>query len=105
MKREFASHPRHERRSIEQRSGTCIALIDGRFLIWLAQQGAVGITGESVNRQGLLSLLSQALVHGTVASAGHHHAGQRGGRLKGQPGPHPPAIGIGVAEHAFHARP
>lgn len=38
-----------------------MALIDGRFLIWMAQQGAVGATGESVNRQGLLSLLSQAL--------------------------------------------
>ena len=64
MKREFHSHARHERRSTEQRSGTCMALIDGRFLIWLAQHGAVGITGESVNRQGLLSLLSQALVQG-----------------------------------------
>ena len=62
MKREyFHSSPRHDRRPGEQRSGTCIALIDGRFLIWLAQQGAVGTTGESVNRQGLLSLLAQAL--------------------------------------------
>jgi len=62
MKREyFHSGPRHDRRSGEQRNGTCIALIDGRFLIWLAQQGAVGTTGESVNRQGLLALLSQAL--------------------------------------------
>ena len=62
MKRDyFHSSPRHDRRSGEQRSGTCMALIDGRFLIWLAQQGAVGTTGESVNRQGLLSLLSQAL--------------------------------------------
>ena len=62
MKREyFHSGPRHDRRSGEQRNGTCIALIDGRFLIWMAQQGAVGATGESVNRQGLLALLSQAL--------------------------------------------
>jgi hypothetical protein len=62
MKREyFHSGLRHDRRSGEQRSGTCMALIDGRFLIWLAQQGAVGTTGESVNRQGLLSLLAQAL--------------------------------------------
>jgi hypothetical protein len=38
-----------------------MALIDGRFLIWLAQHGAMGTTGESVNRQGLLSLLSLAL--------------------------------------------
>jgi hypothetical protein len=40
-----------------------MALIDGRFLIWMAQQGAAGAAGESVNRQGLLSLLSQALSH------------------------------------------
>jgi hypothetical protein len=38
-----------------------MALVDGRFLIWMAQQGAVGATGESVNRQGLLGLLSQSL--------------------------------------------
>ena len=64
MKREyFPSASRNDRRAGEQRSGTCIALIDGRFLIWLAQQGAVGTTGESVNRQGLLALLSQALSH------------------------------------------
>ena len=61
MKRDFHTGLRQERRSGEQRGGTCIALIDGRFLIWLAQQGAVGTTGESVNRQGLLSLLAQAL--------------------------------------------
>jgi hypothetical protein len=36
-------------------------LIDGRFLMWLAQQGAMGASGESVNRQGLLGLLSLAL--------------------------------------------
>ena len=62
MKRDFFPHgARHDRRFADQRGGTCIALIDGRFLIWLAQQGAVGATGESVNRQGLLTLLSQAL--------------------------------------------
>lgn len=61
MKREFFSHgPRHERRASE-RHGACMALIDGRFLIWLAQQGAMGTTGESVNRQGLLTLLAQSL--------------------------------------------
>jgi hypothetical protein len=59
MKRDYFSH----NVSSDRRSGTCMALIDGRFLIWMAQQGAVGATGESVNRQGLLSLLSQALVH------------------------------------------
>jgi hypothetical protein len=64
MKREyFAPHTSSDRRLGEHRSGTCMALIDGRFLIWMAQQGAVGATGESVNRQGLLSLISHALAH------------------------------------------
>ncbi|MCO4088922.1 MAG: hypothetical protein HEQ17_08255 [Limnohabitans sp.] len=62
MKRSIFSHDaRFERRFGDHRSGTCMALIDGRFLIWLAQHGAMGTTGESVNRQGLLSLLSLAL--------------------------------------------
>ena len=64
MKRDYFSQgTSSDRRFGEHRSGTCMALIDGRFLIWMAQQGAVGATGESVNRQGLLSLLSQALSH------------------------------------------
>jgi len=62
MKRDyFPQDGRPERRFAEHRAGTCMALIDGRFLIWLAQQGATGATGESVNRQGLLGLLSLAL--------------------------------------------
>jgi hypothetical protein len=62
MKRDFFPQDnRTERRFGEHRGGTCIALIDGRFLMWLAQQGATGATGESVNRQGLLNLLSLAL--------------------------------------------
>ncbi len=64
MKREyFFQSSQSERRFGENRGGNCIALIDGRFLIWMAQQGALGATGESVNRQGLLALLSQALSH------------------------------------------
>jgi hypothetical protein len=62
MKRDYFSQDgRTERRFGEHRSGTCMALIDGRFLMWLAQQGATGASGESVNRQGLLNLLSLAL--------------------------------------------
>ena len=62
MKRDYFSHDtRSERRFGEHRTGTCMALIDGRFLIWMAQQGALGATGETVNRNGLLGLLSQAL--------------------------------------------
>lgn len=66
-KRDHFSHDaRPERRFGEHRNGSCIALIDGRFLIWLAQQGAMGATGESVNRHGLLGLLSQALSHAAL---------------------------------------
>jgi hypothetical protein len=62
MKRDYFSQGSPaDHRFGEHRSGTCMALIDGRFLIWMAQQGAVGATGESVNRQGLIGLLSQAL--------------------------------------------
>jgi hypothetical protein len=62
MKRDYFSQGSpSDHRFGEHRSGTCMALIDGRFLIWMAQQGAVGATGESVNRQGLIGLLSQAL--------------------------------------------
>jgi hypothetical protein len=64
MKRDYFSQGTPvDRRFGEHRSGTCMALVDGRVLFWMAQQGAVGATGESVNRQGLLSLLSQALMH------------------------------------------
>jgi hypothetical protein len=62
MKRDFSPQDnRTERRFGEHRGGSCIALIDGRFLMWLAQQGATGAAGESVNRQGLMNLLSLAL--------------------------------------------
>ena len=50
MKREyFHSSSRQDRRFGEQRNGTCMALIDGRFLIWMAQQGAVGTTGVALS--------------------------------------------------------
>ena len=62
MKRDYFSQDgRAERRLGEHRSGSCMALIDARFLMWLAQQGATGASGDSVNRQGLLNLLSLAL--------------------------------------------
>jgi hypothetical protein len=62
MKRDyFSQNLSSERRFGEHRAGTCMALIDGRFLIWMAQQGAAGSSGETVNRQGLLAMLSQSL--------------------------------------------
>lgn len=63
MKREYFSSFKQDRRASESRSGTCIALVDARFLVWLAQQSAQGAVGESVNRQGLMALLSQSLAH------------------------------------------
>lgn len=63
MKREYFSSFKQDRRPQDPRSGTCTALVDARFLIWLAQQGAQGAVGEMVNRQGLMGLLSQALAH------------------------------------------
>lgn len=61
MKREYFSSFKHDRRSQEPRTGRCIALIDARFLVWLAQQSAHGAAGEMVNRQALVSHLSQAM--------------------------------------------
>jgi hypothetical protein len=61
MKREYFSSFKQDRRFNEPRSGTCTALVDARFLIWLAQQSAHGAVGESLNRQGLMGLLSQAM--------------------------------------------
>jgi len=51
MKREYFSSFKHDRRSQEPRTGHCIALVDARFLVWLAQQSAHGVAGEMVNRQ------------------------------------------------------
>jgi len=61
MKREYFSSFKQDRRPTNTRSGSCTALVDARFLIWLAQQNAHGAVGESVNRQGLMDLLSHAL--------------------------------------------
>ena len=61
MKREYFSSFKHDRRSQEPRTGHCIALVDARFLVWLAQQSAHGVAGEMVNRQALMSHLSQAM--------------------------------------------
>ena len=78
MKRDyFHSAPRSDRRFGEQRNGTCIALIDGRFLIWMAQQGAVGTTGEATSEKntGTGNLTSSAV--SGEASAPHTPANPR----------------------------
>ena len=61
IKRDYFSSFKQDRRAGDPRSGSCCALVDARFLIWLAQQNANGAAGESINRQGLIGLLSNAL--------------------------------------------
>ncbi len=61
MKREYFSSFKQDPRSHEPRAGRCVALVDARFLIWLAQQSAHSASGEMVNRQGLMGQLTQAM--------------------------------------------
>ncbi len=61
MKREYFSSFKNDRQSPAHRTGSCMALVDARFLIWLAQQSGSGAAGEMVNRQGLMSHLTPAL--------------------------------------------
>ena len=61
IKRDYFSSFKQDRRAGDPRSGSCCALVDARFLIWLAQQNANGAAGESINRQGLIGLLSNAM--------------------------------------------
>ena len=61
IKRDYFSSFKQDRRAGDPRSGSCCALVDARFLIWLAQQNANGAAGELINRQGLIGLLSNAL--------------------------------------------
>jgi hypothetical protein len=61
MKREYFSSFKQDPRSHEPRAGRCVALVDARFLLWLAQQGAHTASGDLLNRQGLVSQLTQAM--------------------------------------------
>lgn len=54
-----AVHP-SESAALVHRAGSCMALVDERFLAWLATQGAGG-AGEAVNRHGLLPWLASLL--------------------------------------------
>lgn len=54
-----AVHP-SESAALVHRAGSCMALVDERFLAWLATQGAGG-AGEVVNRHGLLQWLAGLL--------------------------------------------
>jgi hypothetical protein len=61
MKREYFSSFKQDQRTHDPRSGRCVALVDARFLIWLAQQSHPTAAGEMVNRHGLVNLLTQSM--------------------------------------------
>jgi hypothetical protein len=63
MKRAYFSHASKEahRRNQENSTQRCIALIDARYLAWLAQHSQTKPKQESVNRQGLAQFLGDAL--------------------------------------------
>lgn len=63
MKREYFSHASKEfnKKQGETSSGQCIALVDARFLIWLAQHTQSGPKQDAVNRFGMAQFLSDAL--------------------------------------------
>ena len=65
MKRDYFSHSSKDghRQSIEQQGGSCIALIDARFLVWLAQHTHSGPKQEALNRYGIAQFLTGALGH------------------------------------------
>ena len=65
MKRDYFSHSSKDghRQSIEQQGGSCIALIDARFLVWLAQHTHSGPKQDALNRYGIAQFLTGALGH------------------------------------------
>ena len=65
MKREYFPHSSKEafRKQNDTSAERCIALVDARYLVWLAQHTQSGAKQESVNRQGLSIFLNDALSH------------------------------------------
>jgi hypothetical protein len=65
MKREYFSHSFKEtnRKQGVGSDGQCIALVDARFLVWLAQHTQSGPKQDAVNRNGLAQFLGDALNH------------------------------------------
>lgn len=63
MKREYFSHSfkdTHRKQGVAS-DGQCIALVDARFLVWLAQHTQSGPKHDAVNRNGLAQFLGDAL--------------------------------------------
>ena len=65
MKRDYFSHASKDahRQRLDQQSGSCIALIDARFLVWLAQHNQAGPKQDALNRFDLAQFLTGALGH------------------------------------------
>ena len=65
MKREYFSHTSKDsqRKNFDALGGQCIALIDARFLVWLAQHTQSGPKQDALNRFGLAQFLGDALNH------------------------------------------
>ena len=65
MKREYFSHASKDsqRKNFDALGGQCIALIDARFLVWLAQHTQSGPKQDALNRFGLAQFLGDALNH------------------------------------------
>jgi hypothetical protein len=65
MKREYFSHSMKDtqRKQGAPSDGQCIALVDARFLVWLAQHTQSGPKQDAVNRNGMAQFLGDALSH------------------------------------------
>ena len=65
MKRDYFSHSSKDghRQPLDQQGGSCIALIDARFLVWLAQHTQSGPKQDALNRYGIAQFLTGALAH------------------------------------------
>jgi hypothetical protein len=65
MKREYFSHSHKDahRKQGGTSEGQCIALVDARFLVWLAQHNQAGPKQDALNRNGMAQFLSDALSH------------------------------------------
>ena len=63
MKREYFSHSSKDtnRKHGATSDGQCIALVDARFLVWLAQHTQSGPKQDAVNRNGMAQFLNDAL--------------------------------------------
>ena len=65
MKREYFTHASKDqhRKQGSAPDGQCIALVDARFLVWLAQHTQTGPKQDTLNRLGMAQFLGEALIH------------------------------------------